>query len=572
MLGLALLLIWIASACTPKPPTPTVTPPPTLTPVPTVSKVEDCSGYVKAGLTEQNNHPEYKDLMYIEGQVVVTGDSDQIKRITEEMNPTLKEPLELSEEFHLSNGRAIQLYKIAGGESVELVTCKINAQGQELGVDVSADPNYHLSPAQWAGGESPWTQNGQWAQGLPGGGLGQVQEGVPGESFLTQWAFSPDDGIDLFEDEERTVTYMGEGVRIGIFDSSPFPDEFEAEGKPLEVTLSITETITGTEFQVDFPSLMGGLDFGKGEHRTLTVWHLWHTEVITAPNCPGEPLEGQDHSNHGLFVAGLAHAVAPASEIYLVRVLENDGCGNLYSIGDGIRAFVEEMQERNPDGPIVVSLSLGAHKPPNSTSMALPPEVESLQDVIAYVMGKGAVVVAAAGNDSYNVKLPPSEMEIPAKDPGVVGVAASNVDRERGCFSNIGKVAAPGGNGMAPCEIPVQSDLMGSPEYVCEQDPSYCLVGPIYKPHGPGYAYWVGTSFATPLVSGFTALSIEKKIREGNWPLENYDASSTSPTDDPKINALFEGSTCGSATSLHHLGIGIINLPHALNGAPCPAP
>lgn len=529
MLGLTLLLVWIASACTPELPTPTVTPPEvtltpvvtppkvTPTPVPTVFAVEDCPGYSSQGRAEQDER--YRDLMYIEGQVVVRGNPDLIRDVTEEITPVLSVPLTLLEEFHLSDGTAIQLHSIPGGESVELVTCGINARSQERRVAVSGDPNYHLSPAQWAGGGSPWTQNGRWREGLDGGGLGEVQ-GDPEESFLTQWAFGPQ-GIELFQGGQRTVAYMGEGVRIGVFDSSPFTDEFaEENGEPLEISLSITETMTVIEFQVSFPELMEGLDLRATGHPTPTLT-VWHTELISAPNCPGQNLEGEnledkDLSNHGLFVAGLAHAVAPASEIYLVRVLEDDGCGNLYSIGKGIKAFVEKMQDRNSDGPIVVSLSLGAHEPPNPTNKGLPPEVTSLQDVVADVMGKGAVVVAAAGNDSYDnfdedgQPLPPNDMEIPAQDPGVIGVAASNFERRRGCFSNRGKVAAPGGDGIEDeefCEVPLVED--------CEGPESKCVISLIHKPN-PGYAYWVGTSFATPLVSGQAALLLGEGMAPGD--------------------------------------------------------
>jgi len=57
-------------------------------------------------------------------------------------------------------------------------------------------------------------------------------------------------------------------------------------------------------------------------------------------------------------------------------------------------------------------------------------------------------------------------MEIPADDTAVIGVAASNIDRARGCFSNAGDVAAPGGDGDPPCRIPI-----------CDPDhPEACLI------------------------------------------------------------------------------------------------
>jgi subtilisin family serine protease len=558
-----LLLAGIVSACVTKTPTPTVMPPevtltptstatptakptsthtpppptntPITTPTPTVPEEfvkihEEC---MREGENRRNDQDvPYEYLMYKEQQIVVTGrqgDIDDAIGILEslDMELALKKGFLLGDQGTAMGDRTwIQLYQaIDGGRAwVEQVTCIINTLRELDYIGVSADPNYHISPAQWAGGGSPWTQNGQWAQGLPGGGLGQVLEDVPGgifQSFLTQWAFGPN-GIELFQGEQRTVAYMGEGVRIGVFDSSPFTDwegelilppgavlKGETETGELKIPLSSTKTITVTEFTVPFQLLMEDYTKSFGGAEYLTVWH---TEPISAPNCPGGKLEYWDFSNHGLFVAGLAHAVAPASEIYLVRALENDGCADLYSIAEGIKGFVQKMQK---DGdPVVINLSLGVHEPPDPEGLGLPKAIESFQQVIDDVRKDGAVVVAAAGNDSYDKKVP-NEMEIPASEPGVVGVAASNVDRERGCFSNRGNVAAPGGNGIGRCEVPGR-DPEESYKYVCQESSSYCLVGPIYKPCGPGYAYWVGTSFATPLVSGQAALLLGKGVAPGD--------------------------------------------------------
>jgi subtilisin family serine protease len=608
MLGLILLLTGIASACTPKPPTPTVTPPEvtptstatptaeptsthtptptetppevtptptstatptarptsthTPTPTPTISEekllgeiLDKCMRDGEAGRGRQRGTP-YEGLMYKEQQVVVTGRRDDINNAIGRLKSrgvglVLKKGFLLGDQrTEMDDRTLIQLYQAKdGGEAwVEQMTCTINAL-REFGFSIAADPNYHLSPAQWAGGESPWTQNGEWV-GLPGGGLGRA----PDEDFLTQWAFGPD-GINLFQDGRRTVAYLGEGVRIGVFDSSPFTDEFaEDNGEPLEISLSITETITVTEFQAPFSPWLRGVDLGATEYPTMTVWH---TEVISAPNCPGEPLEDQDLSNHGLFVAGLAHAVAPASEIYLVRVLENDGCGDLFSISEGIQMFMNQMQQ-DPDRkgqPIVINLSLGVHKPPCPTSFGLPREVVSFQQVISDARKSGAVVVAAAGNSSYD-KVSPNEMEIPAKDPGVIGVAASNSNGGRGCFSNEGDVAAPGGDGIkgkTSCDIPAG---------VCDEDPRYCMVSLIYKPEPAGCAYWVGTSFATPLVSGLAALTIEEL---GELKPLSLDAAFVD-----EVKGRIETRACRAPTLPLSLGAGIINLPHALNGAPCP--
>ena len=71
-------------------------------------------------------------------------------------------------------------------------------------------------------------------------------------------------------------------------------------------------------------------------------------------------------------------------------------------------------------------------------------------------------------------------------------------------------VAAPGGDGINSCEVSGKNP--DSDEYVCQGEPNFCLISLVDKPY-PGYAYWVGTSFATPLVSGQAAL-----LREAGVP------------------------------------------------------
>jgi subtilisin family serine protease len=101
------------------------------------------------------------------------------------------------------------------------------------------------------------------------------------------------------------------------------------------------------------------------------------------------------------------------------------------------------------------------------------------------IAGRGILVAAAAGNDSW--ALPISQLkpaQLPARDELVVGVQASNIGGGRACFSNRGDIAAPG-CGLLSLAIP-------------------------HPPKNPfGYVYWAGTSFAAALVSGLAALLSE---------------------------------------------------------------
>jgi serine protease len=120
--------------------------------------------------------------------------------------------------------------------------------------------------------------------------------------------------------------------------------------------------------------------------------------------------------------------------------------------------------------------------------------VVSLETILTSAAARGVTVVAAAGNESTpEVALPP---EAPAAYPSVIGVAASNKAGQRACFSNRGDLAAPGGDSDSEGGVCAES---------LEDIGEYGLIGPVLNTSKTGYAYWVGTSFAAPLVSGLAA-------------------------------------------------------------------
>jgi subtilisin family serine protease len=117
---------------------------------------------------------------------------------------------------------------------------------------------------------------------------------------------------------------------------------------------------------------------------------------------------------------------------------------------------------------------------------------------------QGAVIVAAAGNDSAGVIDPPKEPQIPASYNFVIGVGASNHEGGHACFSNSGDVYAPGGDNATGCD-PAITDC------TIENEFKNCVIG--YTHHispESHFASWKGTSFAAPLVSGQAALLLGK--------------------------------------------------------------
>jgi hypothetical protein len=287
-----------------------------------------------------------------------------------------------------------------------------------------------------------------------------------------------------------------------------------------------------------------------------------------------------DVRDHGLFVAGLIHAVAPESEIHLIRVLDEYGCGHLFTLNEALFRFIAQVEKdrRSLEGAII-NLSLGVQKPrtdvqvtvqnnevstptveiqiDESLTVLVEDKIESLHAAVLLARDRGAVVVAAAGNDSY-VGTKPLSPHLPAAYPSVIGVAASSIRRERACFSNWGDVSAPGGNGGSNEEL--RAKLI---EHDTELDYFDCLprtdkcvgecddamIGLTHYRH-KGYAYWTGSSFSAPLVSGLAALILDAGASEPTCPL----MSRWMPP-----NQVIEAIRCGTPT-----GDGVINVPATL--------
>ena len=193
-----------------------------------------------------------------------------------------------------------------------------------------------------------------------------------------------------------------------------------------------------------------------------------------------------DECGHGTLVAGVAAAATDngvgvagmswQADLLSLRVFETPAdCVNGISdtpIAAAIDYAVTLATATNPSaiGHLVINMSLGSPPP---CSALLTAAVQNAQS-------HGAVVVAAAGNlDSTSN--PTKVVECPGAIPGVVAVAATDQNDNPATFSAVGPevvVAAPG------------VDILSTQR---SQD-------------GGGYITDSGTSFASPLVAGLSAL------------------------------------------------------------------
>ncbi|MBV9279383.1 MAG: S8/S53 family peptidase, partial [Chloroflexi bacterium] len=275
-----------------------------------------------------------------------------------------------------------------------------------------------------------------------------------------------------------------------------------ATGDPLDsrIVVAVLDTWPGRdrleEASARYPNnrLLQGLWSGVTSGLILDVPHL-------AP--PDDVPEDLTHASadHGLFIMGIINSIAPHAELHLLHVLNENGHGRTDLILEGLDYCLDLAGKGRR---VVVNLSLFL-KIPNGASMGTLDE--GIRRRISQLHDAGAVVVAAAGNDSLgrDTPLPP---RAPASYPGALCVVATDRDRKVASYSN-----GPKDQGDSVATYGGQAVVSG-PRAALPQgpDPRDGVIGafawPEVHPTGPnrtGWVYWSGTSFAAAVISGITA-------------------------------------------------------------------
>ena len=195
--------------------------------------------------------------------------------------------------------------------------------------------------------------------------------------------------------------------------------------------------------------------------------------------------EAGDQNGHGSHCTGIStgninrstgrrYGVAKEANIYIGKVLSNDGSGS----DSGILAGMEWAITNNCK---VISMSLGAAVEPGETYSNI------YNDIAKKALAKGTLIIAAAGNESRRDLGIINPVGHPANCPAIMAVAALDKNLNVAYFS-CGGINSDGGQvDIAAPGVDIYSSWV-SPE-------NYNIIS--------------GTSMATPCVAGIAALFCE---------------------------------------------------------------
>lgn len=250
--------------------------------------------------------------------------------------------------------------------------------------------------------------------------------------------------LPLVQANDVWSTTLGVSVTVAILDTGV---SLDGEDLDCHTFVHPYNAVTGEEGVIAVAD-----DYGHGTHVAGTV-----------AQC----------TNNGKGVAGMA----TGADLMPVKVMV-DGWGEEADLAVGIMWAVDH-------GADIINLSLGA----DCEGVDTWPECSSdiVDEAIQHAKDEDVIIVAAAGNDGRN------RLVYPANHPDVIAVSAVGLDKQLASYSNYRQgvtLAAPGGDFGD-----VNHD--GYPDGILQET---------FGEDGWGYYFMLGTSMATPHVSGALAL------------------------------------------------------------------
>ncbi|WP_374354321.1 S8 family peptidase [Chitinimonas sp.] len=351
-----------------------------------------------------------------------------------------------------TNSSGAQVIKLDKRQSVETVRA-IAAQIANGDPNVEfAEPDRMMHPMAAAPNDSSWSS--QW----------DLQNGVAGINAPAAWDLS-----------------TGSGVTVAVLDTGYRPHADLAAnivaggGYDMISDATVSRKTGGRQANAldagDWQGVKECAQSGPGSEASDSSWHGTHVAGTIAAL-----------TNNAKGVAGIAYN----AKILPVRVLGHCG-GYTSDIADAMiwaSGGTVAGVPANTTPARVINMSLGGEGACDNTTQA----------AINTARANGTVVVVAAGNESSD-----ASTSNPANCSGVVTVAAYGPDGGRAYYSNYGSIVALAGPGGSMHSATDTNGILST------------LNAGKTTPGADSYAYYQGTSMATPHVAGVAALMIAAK-------------------------------------------------------------
>ncbi len=274
--------------------------------------------------------------------------------------------------------------------------------------------------------------------------------------FIAQAHFTPDDPDA--QNLNFTTNPLGKGWHLAKIQARSAWDGSKGEIVTETATTPIKIAICDTGIDQDHPDLASKIVFNANMTTASSFDDVYGHGSHTAGLAAGA-------THNGIGIAGVGFNAS----LLNIKVLDDTGNGAYSWIAAGIAAAAD-------NGAQIINLSLGG----KYTSQVM-------LDAVNYAYGKGALVVASAGNSNS------TKASYPAYYTNAFAVAATTKSDARAYYSNYGSwvdIAAPGGGdtkmAFTSTDEGIWSTIPGS------------------------YGYKSGTSMAAPVVSGAAALVLAK--------------------------------------------------------------
>lgn len=367
--------------------------------------------------------------------------------------------------------------------------------------------------------------------------------------------------IDVLKDAlSKRFEVSDRDVEIAILDTAPQTYVDVKETKAVRQVRTLVEAYN--EFKDTHPIIKSLFEPGglNGPFKNIRISYdkdfvsIPAIQAITNFDLPRAHPEGYPYYaiDHGTFIAGIIHTLAPSIKLHLIEVLNARGVGTIEKVALGLQKARDDAQAQGKR--LVVNMSLAfSFSWLNRASISseqfarmnadekrvvdailddgnFRSDMEQLGRWLAElvkfddaamtsedIVENGGLVVAAAGNDNTQAQTPRPPTRYPAAFDSVVGVGALNESHDPTVYSNEPDIPIESGvwtfggkeepKGWAHEKFGVLGMYIGK-----YPDPNLAPDTDNVLPNDTGWARWAGTSFAAPVVTGCLALLISQGL------------------------------------------------------------